>query len=136
MAANKTAIQEAEIRANPATVDPTVRQKKYGVADPGANDSNTMMPVTVKPDARPTEARQQRDLCSDVSASETESECCGCLERLKEDSEDEYYTEQRITEWVLKVNSSLFSIGNDELKNSKPVEEQDVTTIKIIYTGD
>lgn len=123
----------------PAPVDPLLRQKQNDASDPGANDSSTMMPVRVKHDASLGKARQQRDFCSDDSAIETESEGSedkGRLERLKEDSDDEYYTNQRITEWVLKVNSSLFSVGNDELKSSKPAEEQDVATIKIIYSGD
>ncbi|GLD56373.1 uncharacterized protein AKAME5_000872500 [Lates japonicus] len=101
------------------------------------------MAVKVKHDASLCEAGQQRGFCSRDSAIETESECSedrGHMERLKEDNDDddddEYYTDQRITEWVLKVNSSLFTTGNDELKSIKPAEEQDQATIKIIYTGD
>lgn len=123
----------------PALVDPPVRQKKNDASDPGANYSSMMMPVRVKHNTSLCEARQQQAFCSDDSAIETESEGSedkGRPERLTEDSDDEYYTDQRITEWVLKVNSSLFSTGNDELKCSKPAEEQDVATIKIIYSGD
>ncbi len=122
-----------------AAVDPLLQQKKNDASDPGAKDSSTVMPAGVKHDASLCKARQQRDFCSDDSAIETESEGSedkGRPERLKKDSDDEYYTDQRITEWVLKVNSSLFSTGNDELNNSKPAEEQDVATIKIIYSGD
>lgn len=122
-----------------APLDPPVRQKKNDASDPGANDSSMMMPVRVKHDASLCKARQQRDFCSDDSAIETESgvsEDKGPPERLMEDSDDEYYTDKRIAEWILKVNSSLFSKGNDEMKSSKPTEEQDVATIKIIYTGD
>lgn len=122
----------------PAPVDPLVRQKKNDASDPGANDSSTMMSVRVKHDACLCKARQQRDFCSDDSAIETKSEGSedkGRLEKLK-DSNEEYYTDQRITEWVLKVNSSLFSTGNDEWNSSEPAEEQDVATIKIIYSGD
>lgn len=152
VAGGKAAVQDSETRLikqtfdgqpaatlTPAPVEPPVRQKKNDAADPGANDSSTMMPVRVKHDASLCEAGQQRDFCSDDSAIETESEDSedkGHLGRLTEDSDDEYYTNQRITEWVRQVNSSLFSTGDDELKNSKPVEEQDVTTIKIIYSGD
>lgn len=122
----------------PASVEPLVGQKKNDI-DPGISDSSTMMPVKVKHDATFCKERQQRGFHSNDSAIETESEGSkdkGHAERPKEDSDDEYYTDQRITEWVLKVNSSLFTTGDEELKSFKPVEEQDVATIKIIYTED
>lgn len=135
----QTCDAQPDASLTPASVDPLVQQKKNDASDPGANDSSIMMPVRVKHDARLREARQQRDFCSDDSAIETESggsEDKGRPERLEDDSDDEYYTDQRITEWVLKVNSSLFSTGHDEMKSSEPAEEQDVATIKIIYAGD
>lgn len=122
-----------------APVDPPLRHKKNDANDPGVNDRSTALPVKVKHDASLCKEKQQRVFCSDDSAIETESgvsEDKGRPERLTEDNDDEYYTDQRIAEWVLKVNSSLFSTGNDEMKSSKPAEEQDVATIKIIYTGD
>lgn len=152
-AGNKPAVQDFETRSRlikrtvdgqpaatstPVHADPTARQKN-DASDPGASDSGTKMPVRAKHDASHCEARQQRDFCSDDSAIETESqgsEDKGRPERLKEDSNDEYYTDQRIAEWVLKVNSSLFLPGNDQLKSSKPAEELDEATIKIIYSGD
>lgn len=145
-AGNKVAIQDSEtcnrlIKQTfdgqpPATspsapVDPPIRHKN-DACGPGANDSSAMMLVRAKHDASLSETRQQRDFCSDDSAIETESE----RSPDKEGSDDEYYTDQRITEWVLKVNSSLFSTGIDELTRSKRAEEQDVATIKIIYSGD
>lgn len=48
--------------------------------------------------------------------------------------EDEYYTNQRITAWIVKVNASLFSPSKDEIEQT--LEEQDVDTIKIIYDQD
>ncbi len=116
-------------------------QQKNDASGSGAKDSSTMMPVRAKHDASHCEARQQRDFSSDDSAIETESEGSeekGRLERLKEDrdDDDEYYTDQRIIEWVLTVNSSFFCEGSDEAKRSKPLEEQDVATIKIVYRGD
>lgn len=141
-AGNKAAIQDSDTRSRlikrtfdgqpaatstSATADPPIRQK---------SDSRTMMPIRAKHDASLCEARRQRDFCSDDSAIETESEGSEDKGRLERLSDDEYYTDQRITEWVLKVNSSLFSTGNDELKRSKPSEEQDVATIKIIYSGE
>lgn len=126
-------------KLTPALVEPPVRQKKNDSCDPGASHSSTMAAVKVKHDASLCEARQQRGcFCSSDSAIETESEGSegkGHTEWLKDTDDDEYYTDQRITEWVLEVNDSLFPTGNDELKSSKPAEEQDVATIKIIYTG-
>lgn len=149
-AGNKVAVQDPETCSRltkqtfdghpPATSPPT--RHKNDANGPGASDSSAMMPVRAKHDASLSKARQQRDFCSDDSAVETESAGSpdkGRLERLREGSDgddDEYYTEQRITEWVLKVNSSLFSAGNDELTRSKRAEEQDVATLKIIYSGD
>lgn len=152
-AGNKAAFQSSETcnRLNkqafdghpPATlpsapVDPLIRNKNDGCG-PGTTDGSASMPVMAKHDASLSERRQQREFCSDDSAIETESEHSldkGCLERTKDDSDEEYYTDQRITEWVLKVNSSLFSTESDELTRSKYAEEQDVATIKIIYSGD
>ncbi|CAB1421371.1 unnamed protein product [Pleuronectes platessa] len=80
--------------------------------------------------------RQKNNDSSDPGAShdtiETESEDSedkGHRERVKDDDDDEYYTDQRITEWVLKVNSSLFTMGDDELTNSKHAEEQDTPMV-------
>lgn len=104
---------------------------KNDTSGPGAKYSGT------KHDASLCKAGQQREFCSNDST-KTETESCpdkGRLERLNEGSNNEFYNDQRITEWVLKVNSSLFSIGNNELTGSKHVEEQDVATIKIIYSG-
>lgn len=123
----------------PAPVEPPAQQRKNDTRDRGVSDSSTMMPVKVKHDATVCKETKQRGFHSSDSAIETESgdsEDKGHLERLNEDSDDEYYTDQRITEWVLKVNSSLFTTGDEELKGCKRVEEQDVATIKIIYTGD
>uniref|UniRef100_A0A0E9T0T1 Uncharacterized protein n=1 Tax=Anguilla anguilla TaxID=7936 RepID=A0A0E9T0T1_ANGAN len=49
--------------------------------------------------------------------------------------EEEYYTHQRIAEWVLKVNASLFSPSSESMMTISPGEEQD-TAIKIVYEGD
>ncbi|KAK2891463.1 hypothetical protein Q8A73_017128 [Channa argus] len=147
VAGSKAVVHESANRRNKGPIDgqPTATlssvQKKNYTSDPRTDESSTMMTGIrkVKLDATVCEARQQRGFCSNDSAIETESEGSedkGHLEILKEDSDDEYYTEQRITEWVQKVNSSFFTTGNDELKSLKPAEEQDVATIKIIYTGD
>lgn len=99
-----------------------------------------VMPLGVKHDASLPVTKEQRDFCSDDSAIETESESSrdkGRLEGLGEEgSDDEYYTEQRISEWVLRVNASLFSVGDGVLTTPYPVEEQDVGTVKIVYSGD
>lgn len=99
-----------------------------------------VMPLGVKHDASLPVTKEQRDFCSDDSAIETESEGSrdkGRLEGLGEEGNaDEYYTEQRISEWVLRVNASLFSVGDGVLTTPYPVEEQDVGTVKIVYSGD
>ena len=123
----------------PAPVESPLRQKNNDSSDPGASHDSTVKAVKVKHDASLCGAGRQRGFCSTDSAIETESEGSedkGHRERLKDDEDDEYYTDQRITEWVLRVNSSFFTMGHDELTNSKPAEELDVATIKIIYTGD
>lgn len=48
-------------------------------------------------------------------------------------SEMDYYTHQRIINWILQVNAALFSPLADSLKC--PLTEQD-TSIKIVYEGD
>lgn len=99
-----------------------------------------VMPLGVKHDANLPMTKEQRGFCSDDSAIETESKGSrdkGRLEGLEEEgSDDEYYTEQRIAEWVLRVNASLFSIGEGDVTTSNPVEEQDLATVKIVYSGD
>lgn len=144
-AGNKATIQDSEtcsrltkqtFDGQPPATSPPIRHKNDNNG-PGASDGSG-----AKHDASLSKARQQRDFRSNDSAIETESEGSpdkGRLERLREGSDDddeEYYTEQRITEWVLKVNSSLFSAGSDELTRSERAEEQDLATIKIIYSGD
>lgn len=109
--------------------------------DPKTDVGPIVMPLGVKHDASLPMTKEQRDFCSDDSAIETESEGSqdkGCLEEPEEEgSDEEYYTEQRISEWVLRVNASLFSVGDSDLTTSKkPVEEQDVATVKIVYSGD
>lgn len=47
--------------------------------------------------------------------------------------EMDYYTQQRIINWILQVNTALFSPSADSLKCS--LTEQD-TSIKIVYEGD
>ncbi|KAG7509894.1 hypothetical protein JOB18_007525 [Solea senegalensis] len=112
----------------PAPVEPSVFQKNHRHEQPG--------PAPVEPSAAEHDVRRAFPEYQD-------SEDIGQTERLNDedededdDDDDEYYTEQRITDWVLKVNTSLFTTGTDELRSWKPAEEQDVSTIKIIYSGD
>lgn len=57
------------------------------------------------------------------------------VNEMMDNQEDEYYTNQRITAWIVKVNASLFSPSKDEIIEQM-LEEQDVDTIKIIYDHD
>lgn len=64
------------------------------------------------------------------SAIEMENE-----KEMMDSLEDEYYTNQRIKAWIVKVNASLFSSSKNEIIDQM-LEEQDVDTIKIIYDQD
>lgn len=57
------------------------------------------------------------------------------INEIMDSQEDEYYTNQRITAWIVKVNASLFSSSKDEIIDQM-LEEQDVGTIKIVYDQD
>lgn len=92
-----------------------------------------------EPDASLSDPKQQRNLCFSDSAVETESESSSNKDgpqTPKEGSDDEYYNDQRIGEWILKVNSSLFSKENKEITEPTQAQEHDVATIKIMYKGE
>lgn len=121
--------------------DPLVRQRRNDVSNPSANYSGAMT-ERLKHDASLCETKQQRDFFSDDSAIKTESQYSEDKDTIKTGidclcpNDAEYYTDQRIAEWVLKVNSTLFSSSDDEMHNVNSVEEQDISTIKIIYEGE
>lgn len=140
-----TLVAEPAVASVPASLGPSITRQRNDTSKPSANDSGVMMADGIQPGASFCETKQQRDFSSDDSAIETESQCSEDKDSPKTgkaslcpDEDDEYYTDQRIAEWVLKVNSSLFSSSNDydELNSSSTVEEQDTATIKIIYNGD
>lgn len=142
---NKVAAQQSETGSGliKQTFDgqlPAPAQTKPDPCGPRGDGGSVVMPLEVKHDTSLLMTKEQRDFCSDDSAIETESEGPrdkGILEVLEEEgSNDEYYTEQRISEWVLRVNASLFSVGDSDLTTSHSVEEQDVATVKIVYSGD
>lgn len=54
---------------------------------------------------------------------------------MTDSQDEEYYTDQRITAWIIKVNASLFSSSEADIIDQE-LEEQDVDTIKIIYGQD
>ncbi|KAA0714112.1 hypothetical protein E1301_Tti007260 [Triplophysa tibetana] len=77
-----------------------------------------------------------------LSASAIEMDTLSSLKKENEeektrmtDVEEEYYTDQRITAWIVKVNASLFSTSKEEITDHA-LEEQDVDTIKVIYGQD
>lgn len=52
----------------------------------------------------------------------------------KEKGEEEvFYTTEMISDWIIRVNESLFSPFKDELNKTHLLKEEDVDTIKIIY---
>lgn len=56
----------------------------------------------------------------------TETDVLRCLQS------GDYYTDQRISEWILNVNASLFCPSSGSVGSIGPSEEQD-TSIKIVY---
>ncbi|KAL3968306.1 small subunit ribosomal protein S18e [Sarotherodon galilaeus] len=130
----------SEIHGRPALAERLEQQKSDDIIGVDGGRATTML-VTVKDDGGACEERrQQREFCSNDSAAETlseDSEVRGHVETPEEEDggDDEYYSEQRITEWILQVNSSLFSTGNTQ-RGAESAEERDVATIKIIYSGD
>lgn len=132
---NKAVIWSAsQLRQPPPSVpaDPAIRPKK-GISGPGSDHRGG------EHDARLSDPKQQKNLCSSDSAVETESEGSSNKDgpqTLKEGGDDDYYNDQRIGEWILKVNSSLFSKGNKEITESTHAQEHDITTIKIMYIGE
>lgn len=132
--ANKAVIWSAsQPREPPPSVpaDSAIRPKK-GISGLGSDHRGG------EHDARLSDPKQQRNLFFSDSAVETESDGSSNKDELqtpKEGGDDEYYNDQRIGEWILKVNSSLFSKGNKEITDPTHTQEQDIATIKIMYTG-
>lgn len=113
----------------PRDASPPARPKN-GVSGPGSKHAGG------GPEAGLTDPQQQRAFCSADSAAETESESSAGKDgrRTPKDGGDhEYYNEQRIGQWILKVNSCLFS---KELTEATRAREHDVATIKITYSGE
>lgn len=106
---------------------------------PGQSHSSSSEIDESKLDTDSSVKTRQKPSSSNDSAVETESvsENAEGLENEHETQrspEEEYYTNQRIAEWVLKVNGCLFSLTPDpDINNSG--KEQD-TAIKIVYDGD
>lgn len=133
--ANKAVIwSSSQLRQPPASVpvDPAIQPKK-GFSGPGSDHRGG------EHDARFSDPKQQKNLCSSDSAVETESEGSSNKDgprTLKEGGDDDYYNDQRIGDWILKVNSSLFSKGNKEIAEPTRAHEHDTATIKIMYIGE
>ncbi|CAL8318915.1 unnamed protein product [Merluccius merluccius] len=105
----------------------------------GPQKSDACPAAAAEPNTGLLKADPQRALWDDSDA-ETESQGSQGNATWRNsrwlDENDEYYTRQRIAEWVGKVNSTLFNTVKENLESLNPVEEQDTTTIKIIYDGD
>lgn len=99
-------------------------------------------PAQVRSAPAPYRTRAQVQLCSHDSAIETESQSSGSSgsigdgEKDEDKEEEEYYTDERIGEWVVKVNACLFSPSDSAISFDSHLEEEDVDTIKIIYGQD
>jgi len=115
---------------SPALMELKIGPQKSDVCTTGDVETNTGN----------LKAEPQRALCWDDSDVETESQCSegNVTWRTSHwlEESDEYYTCQRIVEWVVKVNSTLFNTSKENCESVSPVEEQDISTIKIKYDGD
>ncbi|KAL1269986.1 hypothetical protein QQF64_032275 [Cirrhinus molitorella] len=118
-------VQNQDLRQDSLKIsDASAGQPQDGYLDiePSAKDKKVMIEKSVSRD-RPAQPFSD-------SAIEMENE-----NEMIDSQEDEYYTNQRITAWIAKVNASLFSPLKDEIID-QILEEQDVDTIKIIYDQD
>lgn len=131
-AGNKASIQSASDPYDASPPGPPIRPRNR-ISGPKSNHR------WGEHDACLSDYKQQRKFCSGDSAVETESASPADKDGLqtpKEGGDDEYYNDQRIREWILKVNSCLFSKGEKELTEPTHAQEHDVATIKIIYSGE
>lgn len=129
-AGHQASIQTARHGTSPP--GPPVPPRK-DLSGPGSNHRRA------EHDACLTDPKQQRNFCSSDSAGETEAENRADKDggRTPEDGDDdEDYNQQRIREWILDVNSCLFSKGQEELTKATHAQELDVATIKIVYGGE
>lgn len=121
-----------------------LRQDSWKISDPSAGQPQDgflgVEPSSVSTNDREAMKERVRDTASvsegrpvqTLSDSAIEMEKEKDLDEMIDNQEDEYYTNQRITAWIVKVNASLFSPSKDEIID-QTLEEQDVDTIKIIY---
>lgn len=131
-AGKQASIQTARQPHDASPSDPPIRPRK-DLSGPQSTHRGA------EHDACLTDPKQQRNFCLGDSAAVTEAE--GCADKdgaqtLQEGEDEEYYKDQRIREWVLDVNSCLFSKGEEELTKATHAQELDVATIKIIYSGE
>lgn len=126
-------VVEAENKASTQSASDPPIQLKNSLSGPKSNNRGG------EHDACLTDSKQQRCFCSGGSAVETESESStdkDGLQTSKEGGNEEYYNDQRISDWILKVNSCLFSKEKEDLTKPARAQEHDVATIKIIYSGE
>ncbi|KAL0186047.1 hypothetical protein M9458_017717, partial [Cirrhinus mrigala] len=107
-------------------------QPQDGLLDtePSANDRQVVT-ERMKDSASESKDRPVQPFSDSAIDMENENE----MNEMMDNQEDEYYTNQRITAWIFKVNASLFSPSKDEIID-QILEEQDVDTIKITYDQD
>lgn len=129
-------VQNQELRQDSLKIsDPSAGQPQDGSlgvepSNVSANDREAMK-ERIRDTASVSKGRPVQTLSDSAIEMENEKD----MNEMIDNQEDEYYTNQRITAWIVKVNASLFSPLKDEIID-QTLEEQDVDTIKIIYDQD
>lgn len=129
-------VQNQEPRQNSLKIfDPSAGRPQDGFmgVEPRNINANEREAMTegMKDSASASKGRPVLTLSDSAIEMENEKD----LNEMIDNQEDEYYSNQRIIAWIVKVNASLFSPLKDEIID-QTLEEQDVDTIKIIYDQD
>lgn len=126
-------VQNQELRQDSLKIsDASAGQPQNGLLDVEPSNASAknreVMTERMKDSASLSKDRPAKPFPGSPTEIENENE----MNEMMDNQEDEYYTNQRITAWIVKVNASLFSPSKDEIID-QILEEQDVDTIKIIY---
>lgn len=130
--------KKAWMKASVTTHTHSKRHISFNKKNLSSNDSG-MITERIKDSVSVCETKRHSQQLSD-SAIETETQSSHRKrgeerDRGMENEEEVYYTTKMIAEWIIRVNTSLFSPFKDELEKTHLMEE-DVDTVKIVYGQD
>lgn len=130
--------KKAWMKASVTTHTHSRRHPSFNKKNLSSNDGG-MITERIKDSVSVCETKRHSQQLSD-SAIETETQSSHRKKgeernRGMEDDEEVYYTTKMIAEWIVRVNTSLFSPFKDELEKTHLMEE-DVDTVKIIHGQD